>query len=114
MRHVLGIAFIIAGLVLATRTTGAQNQSLKFEVASVKPNVTGDHRVAILTQPGGRFVATGVSLKTLIGFAYSVRDFQILGGPVWLDDDRWDVEARAQEGSIPVVGPPDPNIPAFD
>jgi uncharacterized protein (TIGR03435 family) len=103
------IAFGLFNASAQAQTQPANRPS--FEVASVKPNVTGDHRVSIMTQPGGRFVATGVSLKTLIGFGYGVRDFQILGGPDWLDDDRWDVEARSQEDSIPAVGPTDPNTP---
>lgn len=102
--------FFIAGMGVIG--ISAQQTRPSFEVASVKPNVTGDRRVSITTQPGGRFVATGVSLKTLIGFAYGVRDFQILGGPDWLDDDRWDIEARAQEGSISLIGPTDPNVPS--
>lgn len=113
MQHMLrkiSFGLFIAGVGVIGAS--AQGTRPSFEVASVKPNVTGDHRVSIMTQPGGRFLAIGVSLKTLIGFAYGVRDFQILGGPDWLDDDRWDVEARAQAGSIPLVGPTDPNIPS--
>ena len=106
---ILSVVIIAARALWAVQASPQQRPS--FEVTSVKPNVTGDHRVLIMTQPGGRFVTTGVSLKTLIGFAYGVRDFQILGGPDWLDDDRWDIEARAEEGSIPVVGPTDPSIP---
>jgi bla regulator protein BlaR1 len=113
MQH--GLRNITLGLFIAgvgVIGASAQGTLTSFEVASIKPNATGDHRVSIMTQPGGRFVATGVSLKTLIGFAYGVRDFQILGGPNWLEDDRWDVEAKAQEGSIAVVGPTDSSIPS--
>jgi uncharacterized protein (TIGR03435 family) len=44
-------------------------------------------------QPGGRFNAKGVSLQDLIVFAYDVQPYQIVGGPAWLDVDRWDVTA---------------------
>src|SRR5262249_22735512 len=83
-----------------------------FEVATIKPNAAGDNRIAILRQPGGRFVASGVTLKILMGFAYGVRDFQILGGPAWANTDRWNVEAKAEESSIPLLaGPVDPAVP---
>jgi uncharacterized protein (TIGR03435 family) len=39
-------------------------------------------------------VATGVPLRMLITEAYSVRDFQIVGGPGWMNTDRWDVEGK--------------------
>jgi bla regulator protein blaR1 len=83
-----------------------------FEAATIKPNLSGENHVAILGQPGGRFVVTGASLKMIMGVAYSVRDFQIIGGPTWITSDRWDIEAKAEEGSIPPpAGPPDPTTP---
>jgi hypothetical protein len=41
-----------------------------FEVATVKPNGSGENRVMFQGQPGGRFVASNVTLKMLIGNAY--------------------------------------------
>jgi uncharacterized protein (TIGR03435 family) len=85
-----------------------------FEVASIKPNSSGDNRIMIMNQPGGRFVATGVTLKLLMTSAYRVRDFQIIGGPGWIATDRWDIEARAAEGAIPPGAfPTDPNFPSL-
>jgi uncharacterized protein (TIGR03435 family) len=83
-----------------------------FEVATVKPSDPGQRGAMIQNQPGGRFVTKGTPLRTLMTFAYRVRDFQISGGPGWIGTDRWDIEGRAEEGSIPVpTGPPDPNTP---
>src|ERR1700684_4515976 len=56
-----------------------------FEVASIKPGDPNERQVAFVMQPGGRVVATNVTLKLLIGFAYDVRDHQITGGPNWLE-----------------------------
>src|SRR6185295_5099143 len=57
-----------------------------------------------------RFNAENLTLKMLITNAYRVREFQVLGGPNWITSDRWNVEAKAEEGSIPPPppGPPDP------
>jgi uncharacterized protein (TIGR03435 family) len=69
-------------------------------------------RVAIMNQPGGRFVSNNVTLKQLIAFGYAFRDSQLVGGPAWITADRWNIEAKAEEGSIPPPsGPPDPNVP---
>jgi uncharacterized protein (TIGR03435 family) len=83
-----------------------------FEVATIKPNNSGDMRVYIMNQPGGRFVATGVPMLPLMTFAYRVRDFQILEAPGWMASDRWDIQARAEEGTVPPrTGPIDPSVP---
>lgn len=81
-----------------------------FEVASVKPNRSGDGRVGIGMQPGGRFTATNVPLRTLIRLAYQLQDFQIVGAPGWIATDRFDINAKA-EGDVPPAplgGPPGP------
>lgn len=70
--------------------------SQTFEVASIKPNAATDHRISIQIAPGGRFVATGVPLRFLIGMAYNVRDFQIVGAPDWVGSQAWDVNAKAE------------------
>ena len=67
----------------------------RFEVASVKPNKKDDRQISIQTQ-GDRYTASGVSLGVLIRSAYQVQEFQIVGGPDWLDSDRFDVVAKAE------------------
>lgn len=44
-------------------------------------------------QPGGRFVATNVSVKMLIRMAYQIEDSQLTGGPAWINSDRFDIQA---------------------
>jgi uncharacterized protein (TIGR03435 family) len=70
-----------------------------FEVASIKPNTSGNNRAAIRGQPGGRFVATNATLQMLITTAYQVEGFRMLGGPNWVNSDRFDIEARAEGGN---------------
>jgi uncharacterized protein (TIGR03435 family) len=80
-----------------------------FEVASIKPNKSGDGRVMLGNQPG-RFTATNVTLRMLIRNAYQLQDFQISGGPGWLASDRFDIVAKIEAGvqdAMP-VGPPAP------
>jgi uncharacterized protein (TIGR03435 family) len=83
-----------------------------FEVASIRPNTSAEMGMSIMNQPGGRFVATGMTFRFLMTFAYHVRDFQIIGGPGWITSDRWNIEARAEEGTVPPpTGISDPNAP---
>jgi uncharacterized protein (TIGR03435 family) len=72
-----------------------------FEAASVKPNKSGDARVILVPQPGGRLIGTNVTAAVLIQFAYDLPDFQVFGGPNWLNSDRFDVVAKA-EGDPPL------------
>jgi len=80
-----------------------------FEVASVKPNKSGEGFIRFGMQPGGRFTASNVPLRELIRFAYALQDFQILDAPGWIASARFDVIAKA-EGDLPTsqigtVGP---------
>jgi uncharacterized protein (TIGR03435 family) len=46
---------------------------------------------------GGKFTATNVSLKELIQYAYHMQDFQISGTQGWMNSDRYDVIAKAED-----------------
>jgi len=78
---------------------------VEFEVASVKPNTSGDFRRGMGPAPGGRFTADNVPLRELIAFAYGVSNsranLQVIGGPVWIDTARFDVQAVVKGGSLP-------------
>jgi len=74
-------------------------KSLAFEVATIKPNTSGDDRVAGGFLPGGRYRVTNYSLRSLIAAAYVMPqvtpDFLITGGPDWIDTSRFDIDAKA-------------------
>jgi uncharacterized protein (TIGR03435 family) len=71
-----------------------------FEVASIKRNVSGSDNASVRAQPGGRVAVTNNSLRNIIRNAYGVQNFQIAGGPDWINNDRWDIVAKA-EGDTP-------------
>ncbi len=50
-------------------------------------------------QPGGNLRLVGATLKNLIAYAYNVREFTISGGPGWINSDRFDINARAEQSS---------------
>ena len=80
-------------LLLAGSAAIAQT---KFDVASIEPNASNDDRIMIRRMPGGRFVATGITAKELVAQACGVRGFQVQGGPGWLENDRFDINAKAE------------------
>ena len=108
-----GACALTCALVVTSARLDAQNQppappaspaSPVFEVASVKPNKSGEGFIRFGLQPGGRFTAQNVPARELIRFAFNVQPFQIEGGPGWLNSDRFDVTAKA-DGDFPAVGP---------
>ncbi len=88
--------------VLSTPVLRAQDKALSFDVASIKPNNT---------PPGGRLVPGGgrlrflpgtvsgrnVTAKRIILDAYHTTEYQLSGGPGWIDSDRFDFEAKADK-----------------
>jgi bla regulator protein BlaR1 len=79
-------------ILIASAASLALCQS--FEVASVKPSDAQARGVHIGVSPGGIFTATNITLGILIQRAWDVRDFQISGGPGWLDTERYDITAK--------------------
>jgi bla regulator protein blaR1 len=73
-----------------------------FEVASVKPNSSGDRNTMFQITPGGRFHCSNVSPQMLIIMAYDLKPNQLTGGPNWLDSTKYDITAKAE-------GPEDPD-----
>lgn len=92
MQVLMNRTILCLALCFAPAAFGFQN----FEVATIKPNAANDNRISLMFQPGGRFVATGISLKQLIAFAHDMRDFQVSGGPAWVTVDRYDINAKSE------------------
>ena len=67
-----------------------------FEVGSIKPDKGGGRGVFLRMRPGGGFSASNVSVKMLIGYAYNIANFQVSGGPNWLNSERYDIEAKSE------------------
>src|SRR6266404_6514616 len=74
---------------------------LKFEVASIKPSDPNARGMRLANTPGNGLRTTGVTLKTLIEFAYDVQDFQLSGGPGLLRTERYDIVAKAERPEGP-------------
>jgi uncharacterized protein (TIGR03435 family) len=98
------IVLIIAAFAFAVIPLLSQTTSTKpsFEVVSIKPSPPnlgirgGGPR-------GDRFTMSGASLKMLLQIAYGRSNsnglpnsqLQVIGGPNWIDSDRYDIQAKA-------------------
>ena len=71
-----------------------------FEVAAIKPHNPAEPGGGFSFQHG-RLTISNTALRVLIMSAYSVKDFQISGGPNWIDGERFDVLAQAPDNSDP-------------
>jgi uncharacterized protein (TIGR03435 family) len=76
----------------------------EFEVADIKPsdpNAAPVNRSPFL--PGGRLDLRGMTLKNLIQVAWDTSPDKILGGPKYLESDKYDIVAKAP-ASVTTVG----------
>ncbi|SPE31217.1 conserved hypothetical protein [Candidatus Sulfotelmatomonas gaucii] len=72
----------------------------RFEVATIKPSNPDDsnHRWERLP---GRFVIENYSLQQMIRVAFGLTsDLQVVGGPKWVDDREFDIEAKADDPEL--------------
>jgi uncharacterized protein (TIGR03435 family) len=87
---------LAAGILLqAARAFGQAAPAPAFEAASIKPSQDPPGSSSGITTTKGRISARNVTLKRCVRGAYGVEEPHILGGPKWLDEARYNIEARA-------------------
>jgi len=77
-----------------TASQPAAQPTLRFEVASIRPHHSvGDEPSDRKMLPGGRFVATATTVRTLIRIAFGTDDDRISSAPNWIDNETFDINA---------------------
>ena len=80
-----------------------------FEVATIKPDHSGSDfaffGAAGHGAPLDRFIAKDVSVRKLLGWAFAgnslpLPDYEISGGPGWVDSDRYDIDAKLDDSQV--------------
>jgi bla regulator protein BlaR1 len=100
MRRV-DLTIVLAMIAVAAVGFSSQAPSKpSFQVASVKANANSGFSPTTMRMAGNRFITTGMPLFPLIMQFYNLRDFQISGGPAWINTDQWDIEAVADDGAV--------------
>jgi len=96
------LAYIISSAFFVCAAFAQPRQSpLRFDSAEVRtsaPNTMPQMRAFF---GGGRYELRNATLADLVRTAWNVEADQVVGGPVWVDADRFDVMASAPAGSTP-------------
>jgi uncharacterized protein (TIGR03435 family) len=89
------ITLAIAIATLAYAQTRDSERRLKFEVASIKPADPNAKNASASRDAGKGLSITNVPVRNLITLAWNLRDFQLVGGPGWINTEGYDVVAKA-------------------
>ena len=83
----------------------------EFEVASVKPNTKGGV-AGFQTFRGGRIRCEYCRLEWLVMFAFDVQSYQVAGGPGWIREGAYSIDAEPPASSeSATLNPPSPYSP---
>ena len=86
------------GIVAGSATDAKAGEGLlpdaRFDVATIKPSSPDVRGSSAGSQPNGTFFSKGNPLKDVICSAYGVLTLQCVGGPGWIESDRYDIEAK--------------------
>src|SRR5262245_57505705 len=74
-------------------TVHRQTPQPASEVASIKRNVSLSANSSQRNMPGGRINFSNQRLRQVIRAAFGGSDIEAVGGPDWVDNDRWDILA---------------------
>ena len=94
----LSCVVLLLALCIVSICAAQAPDAASFDAASIKKNLSSDTRTRFETPPG-RLNAINVPLRFLIRQAYRVPEARVIGGPSWLDSDRFDIVATAAPGA---------------
>jgi len=92
----LTLTAVLCSLPTQLLAQAAATAPTTFDVASVRKNTSGGAAGGqFQIFPGGQFRAANATVRQLVQAAYdfTYERFQIVGGPSWIDDERYDVQA---------------------
>jgi uncharacterized protein (TIGR03435 family) len=98
LKTCIRIARTAAALLLIPVPGAPQEAQPAFEVASIKRDVSGRIGPQYRMFPG--FAVQRATLKDLVTMAYGIHDFQVSGGPGWINSDRYNIETKAEGNPV--------------
>jgi len=119
-RRVTRWMFCAVIIATATSVSSAQEQTptppppssdaeVKFEVTSVKKSGPLGQGIMPFRLQGGRFSMGQMTVGSLITIGYGIQRFQLVGGPGWMNTDRFDINAVSEDVPLQPTPPGTPN-----
>jgi uncharacterized protein (TIGR03435 family) len=103
----MGASMTLTPLSAFAQASSVQAKLPEFEVASVKRSeLKPSTPVGLFVFPGGRVSAQHLPLRYLIYYAFDVQEFQVTGGPDWMNSEFYDIEAKPPADSISAKSAP--------
>jgi bla regulator protein blaR1 len=94
----VGIVAAVLTLTVAATVVLVGQAPVALEAASVKPSQPGSPDYGandIQIRAGGQINGRSVLVRTLIKLAYRVQDYALADGPKWIENERFDINAKA-------------------
>lgn len=92
-------AAVAVVLAMAAHAQQQPAARVEFEVVSVKPGDPANGGGGMTVGPG-RLEMRNTTLKNLLRYAYHLNEFQLEGGPKWMDSAKFDIDARLPAGAL--------------
>jgi uncharacterized protein (TIGR03435 family) len=119
-RRITRWTYFAAIVASAATVSSAQEQSpapppepseteVKFEVTSVKKSGPPGQGMMPFRLQGGRFSMGQMTVGNLITLGYGIQRFQLVGGPAWMNSDRFDINAVSEDVPLQPTPPGVPN-----
>jgi uncharacterized protein (TIGR03435 family) len=103
----VGVVIVLTVAIVAVSVSADERPNPvpeSFDVVSVKSSDPNNPGFSVRPNPNN-FVVTGAPLKFLVQYAYDLHEFQIEGGPDWINSARFDVMGKMDP--IPAESPKD-------
>jgi uncharacterized protein (TIGR03435 family) len=84
-----------AGVPQVSSTISLPDPSKTFDAASVRQNTSSDAGSRCCFDDNHHVTARNASVRALLMQAFPIQPMQFVGGPGWLDTDRFDIVAKA-------------------
>lgn len=99
MRNVTLSALFVLTSVSSSQTTSPppMKARLTFDAATIRPSNPTQHGPQNIAANADSYTATYLPVKMMIAFMFRIPARQIVGGPSWLQDDRYDIAAKADK-----------------